>query len=123
MSYMERAAVSGPPFRLIISTQDININYRQLMIYTILGMGPSGHWYTSTKLHGVTSQKTILSCIWSVTTDGFLTDDWILFDTLHEYTLQFTSAHSHIFTAVTWQQLPIADDPLPLGSWTSPGLS
>jgi hypothetical protein len=60
-----------------------------------------------------------------------------LFDIVCDCTLQFSiihkhacahthahnSVHSHIFTAVAWEQLLMANIPLPLGSRTAPGLS
>jgi hypothetical protein len=51
-----------------------------------------------------------------------------LFDTVREYTLQFTmatitSVHNNVFTAVACYRLPTADVSLPLGSRNVPGLS
>jgi hypothetical protein len=59
-----------------------------------------------------------------------------LFDTVHDYPWQFTITHTHTHTpthsamspvlsslAVAGSQLAMADVPLPLGSWTIPGLS
>jgi hypothetical protein len=51
------------------------------------------------------------------------------FDTAHDYTLQFTvththtSVHSHVFTAIAWWWLPMADVPLPVDFRNVPGLS
>jgi hypothetical protein len=53
-----------------------------------------------------------------------------LFNTVRDYTLQFTVTHTHtpVFTvtsllAVVWYRLPKAEVPLPLVSRTVPGLS
>lgn len=48
------------------------------------------------------------------------------FDTVCDYTLQFTVTHTRTstvmaFTAVAWHLLPTADIPSPLGSRTVPG--
>jgi hypothetical protein len=45
-----------------------------------------------------------------------------LFDTVYDYTLQYTHtcAHARTFT-VTWLRLPVADVTFPLGSWSVPG--
>jgi hypothetical protein len=47
-----------------------------------------------------------------------------LFDIARDYTSQLhSSVHSHVFIAVAWKQLPMADVPLLQGSQTVPGLS
>jgi hypothetical protein len=39
------------------------------------------------------------------------------FDTVRDY-YTYTSVHSHVFAAVAWKRLSMADVPLPLGSRT-----
>jgi hypothetical protein len=65
---------------------------------------------------------------WSVTMNGFWTDDWIyctlcysmwVHCTIHTH----TSVQSHVFTAVAWQWLTMAGIPFPLGFWTVPSPS
>jgi hypothetical protein len=71
----------------------------------------------------------IQSHVWSVTTDGFWLMTWFIahFDTVHDYTLQFTITHTLLPTVTS--SLPLLGSSFqrrifhPLGSQTVPGLS